>query len=543
MDLGLECALGSVEDTGHLGEREAIDVAKDHGQPVAVGKSGEQACPAAVALGQVGRFLRQDQGIGLRVVVGQRSRCGRTAAEAVPSEVDDDRGQPATERQAPDPAGFVARHRAIRADEGILRHLLGVARITQEPDRNRVQPILVGEHQAFEGRIEIGGQIGGELGVRVGGWPRRGQGNRGHGVHRVPEHGRSSIGCVGRQQRATIAGVALDDRFDALVASLGGFYRAWLINIGIELGFFRVLSEAGVDGLAPSELAERTGTDADAVEVWAWAADAHELATLDDGRLNVDPDVAAILLDEQLPEFLGGQFTHAVTASMDWDRMAEFFRTGQPVRGRPDRYRAAIERLTVQDIAVFFQEALAELPQLVADLSAGGRVLDVHCGGARWLIAMARRFPTLQLIGVEFEPDSVDRARHNIAQAGLSDRIAIEQADVATPAHPGQFDLAYFQYALHALPDPRAALASAWAMLSPGGRLLTLDWPLPSTTEEFRTRHGELIAGVQLDEIFQGTRLENRETFAGWFRAAGLPDPQLIDLPSGASVFLAQKPA
>jgi SAM-dependent methyltransferase len=337
--------------------------------------------------------------------------------------------------------------------------------------------------------------------------------------------------------------VAMEDRFDELVASLGGFYRAWLVHLGIELGLFQALVDAGSPGLSPSDLAQRTGTDPDAVEVWAWAADAHELAALNEGRLVVDDEVAAILLDDSLPEFLGGQFVHAVTASMDWDRMADFFRTGQPVRARPDRYRAAIERLTVQDIAVFFQEALSELPQLAADLSRGGRVLDVHCGGARWLIAMARRFPQLELVGLEFEPDSVERARNNIAETGLSERITIEKGDVEAPGHPGEFDLAYFQYALHALPNPPAALASAWAAVHPGGRLLVLDWPLPSTIEEFRTRHGELIAGVQLDEIFQGTRLAPRERFVDWFAAAGLPEPQLIDLPSGASLFYVERPS
>jgi hypothetical protein len=73
--------------------------------------------------------------------------------------------------------------------------------------------------------------------------------------------------------------------------------------------------------------------------------------------------------------------------------------------------------------------------------------------------------------------------------------------------------------------------------------MLVLDWPLPSTVEEFRTRHGELIAGVQLDEIFQGTRLETRDTFLDWFKAAGLPEAQVVDLPSGASLFLARKAA
>jgi SAM-dependent methyltransferase len=248
-----------------------------------------------------------------------------------------------------------------------------------------------------------------------------------------------------------------------------------------------------------------------------------------------------VLLDDKVPEFLGGQFTHAVVASMDWSAMATFFRTGAPIRERPDRYREAIERLTVQDIAVFFQEALAALPQLVAELGQGGRILDVHCGGGRWLIAMARRFPGLSLVGVEFEADSVARARRNVAEAGLDERIRIEQVAVEAPRHADEFDLAYFQYALHSLPDPPAALAAAWAALRPGGRVVVLDWPLPATVEEFRTRHGELIAGVQLDELFQGTRLGTRDAFRGWFLAAGLPEPEVIDLPSGATLFVARR--
>ena len=76
----------------------------------------------------------------------------------------------------------------------------------------------------------------------------------------------------------------------------------------------------------------------------------------------------------------------------------------------------------------------------------------------------------------------------------------------------------------------------------PGGRLIVLDWALPSSVDEFRTRHGELIAGVQLDELFQGTSLATRERFVGWFAEAGLPVPTSIDLPSGASLFVVERP-
>jgi SAM-dependent methyltransferase len=331
------------------------------------------------------------------------------------------------------------------------------------------------------------------------------------------------------------------DRFDDLIASLGGFHRTWLIHLGLDLGLFARIRAAGEAGITPAALATETGTDPAAVAAWAWASDAHDLTTFEDGRLTIDEDVAEILLDDQRPEFLGGQFSHAVVASMDWGGMEDFFRTGRPITHRPDRYRAAIERLTRQDIAVFFQEVLAALPQLVVDLSRGGRVVDVHCGGGRWLVAMARRFPHLELVGVEFEEDSVARARATIEAEGLADRIEIRHGKATDPGHEGEYDLAYFQYALHQLDDAPGALAAAWDALRPGGRLVVLDWPLPSSSGEFRTRHGEIIAGMQLDELYQGTALATRDQFLEWFAEAGLPAPEAIDLPSGASAFLAER--
>ncbi len=333
----------------------------------------------------------------------------------------------------------------------------------------------------------------------------------------------------------------LDDRFDELIDTLAGFHRTWLVYIGLELGLFSHLRTAGRQGLSAAELVTLSGCAPGPVEAWVSAVDAHGLAELEADRLVLDEDAAVILLDDSRQEFLGGQFVHSVVASLDWGGMLDFFRTGRPVAERPDRYRVSIERLTVQDVAVFFQEALSALPQLVAELSKGGRIIDIHCGGGRWLIAMARRFPALQLVGLEFEPDSVDRARRNVQTAGLAERIEIRMGDVTNPGTAGEYDFAYFQYALHQLPDPPAALRGAWAAIRPGGRVLVLDWALPSNPQEFRSRHGELIAGVQLDELYQGTALASRELVVAWFHEAGLPAPAVIDLPSGATAFVAER--
>ena len=333
----------------------------------------------------------------------------------------------------------------------------------------------------------------------------------------------------------------VDDRFDDLVTSLGGFYRTWYVYVGLELGLFGRLRDAGSNGLTAEELAQRTGTEARLVHDWSWGADAHDLVAIDAGRITMPEDIAIVLLDADRSEYLGGQFLHAAIGSLDYGGLLEVFRSGTPVEGRPDRYRAAIERLTVQDIAVFFQELLASVPELVVRLQPGARILDIHCGGGRWLIAMARRFAGTTLVGVEFEADSVERARANVSAAVLADRVTIEQGDVTSIGHEGEFDLAYFQYALHQLPDAPAALRSAWDAVGDRGWLVVLDWYLPSDPDELRTRHAELIAGIQLDEQIQGTRLVSRREALGWFAAAGLPTPDLIDLPSGATAIVARR--
>jgi SAM-dependent methyltransferase len=337
--------------------------------------------------------------------------------------------------------------------------------------------------------------------------------------------------------------MSLDERFDELATSLAGFHETWVVYVGLELGLLAAMRDAGRDGLTMAELADRVGCAHDMVSTWALAAHAYELAEFDGERLRIDEEAAAVLLDHGLPEYLGGQFVHAAVASLDYEGLLDVIRTGQPVAGRPDRFRASIEKLTVQDIAVFFQEGLAALPELTADLARGIRVVDVHCGGGRWLIAMARRFPQSEFMGVESEPDSVGRARANVAEAGLADRIQIVEAEIpAIDESTAAFDLAYVQYALHEGDVSVAALRAGWAAVHPGGRLVVLDWCAPSSPGEWSGLHGQFVAGIQLDLAYVGHRLPTEGELVDMFRAAGIGDPELIDLPSGATLALASKP-
>ena len=125
-----------------------------------------------------------------------------------------------------------------------------------------------------------------------------------------------------------------------------------------------------------------------------------------------------------------------------------------------------------------------------------------------------------------------------IEDAGLADRIRIEHVARTEVTRPGRFDLIYYQYALHGLPDPPASLRASWEALEPAAASSSSTGSCPPHPEEIRTLHGELIAGVHLDEVFMGSGLRDVATYRGWFAAAGTPEPQVIELPSGATLFV-----
>jgi SAM-dependent methyltransferase len=334
---------------------------------------------------------------------------------------------------------------------------------------------------------------------------------------------------------------SLDDRFDELAASLGGFYRAWAIYLGLELGLLARVRLAGSDGIESPALASATGCAVPPVEAWVRLAHAVDLIEFDGARVRPIDHVSAILLDDQKPEYLGGQFVSTVVSSLDYERLTQFFRTGRPIAERPPRFHRAIEAVTAQDIAVFFQEGLARFPDLAGDLAVGGRILDVACGGGRWLVAMARRFPATTSVGVEYEPDSVARAMQHVADAGFGDRIVVENRDPLDLPWPAGFDLVYFQDALHDLADPVGSLRAAWAAVRPSGRLVVLDWCLPGSPEESQSLQGAMLWGIGLDELYQGARMWTHEGFVEQFVAAGVPPPAIVDLPSGATMFVVRR--
>lgn len=114
-------------------------------------------------------------------------------------------------------------------------------------------------------------------------------------------------------------------------------------------------------------------------------------------------------------------------------------------------------------------------------LKPGEAAVEIGCGTARNLIAIARRYPDTRLYGLDASEAMLETACRAVAQAGLSQRIVLAHGygEFLSPelfGAPGPFDCAMFSYSLSMIPDWRGAIRAASAALGPDGRLHIVDF-------------------------------------------------------------------
>jgi SAM-dependent methyltransferase len=120
---------------------------------------------------------------------------------------------------------------------------------------------------------------------------------------------------------------------------------------------------------------------------------------------------------------------------------------------------------------------LASVPDIGKRLSASppARVADVACGTAHSSIAIARAYPHVTVDSFDVDPTSIERARTNIAAAGLDDRMRPVLHDASDADLGGTYDLITIFEALHDMNHPVEALRAARASLADGGSVLVAD--------------------------------------------------------------------
>src|SRR5262249_34282684 len=113
-------------------------------------------------------------------------------------------------------------------------------------------------------------------------------------------------------------------------------------------------------------------------------------------------------------------------------------------------------------------ERLVEL----GSLRGGQVVLDVASGTGHAAVAAARAVgPQGRVVAVDAPPERCARARHKVAQLGLTNGQAPEGEGAALPQPAASFDAVLCASAVFTLPDIPAALGEWRRVLKPAGRV------------------------------------------------------------------------
>jgi SAM-dependent methyltransferase len=141
------------------------------------------------------------------------------------------------------------------------------------------------------------------------------------------------------------------------------------------------------------------------------------------------------------------------------------------------------DRLVAGMTTSWYREVLTRLPD-------GAKVLDVGIGTGAALAGCADlvRAKDLEVVGLDIDPDYLDRCRAEMARAGLDDRVKAELQSVYDH-QGGPYDAVYFSASLMLLPDPVAAMKHVAAQLTPDGRLFS--------TQTFHHRRSAVLERVK----------------------------------------------
>jgi SAM-dependent methyltransferase len=115
-------------------------------------------------------------------------------------------------------------------------------------------------------------------------------------------------------------------------------------------------------------------------------------------------------------------------------------------------------------------------PLSLGEVRPGETVLDLGSGAGLDSILAARRVgPSGRVVGIDFTPAMIEKARRNVRALGLANVEFLAAPVEALPLADGTADVALCNGLFNLCPDKPKALAEVYRVLRPGGRFLMAD--------------------------------------------------------------------
>lgn len=261
-----------------------------------------------------------------------------------------------------------------------------------------------------------------------------------------------------------------------VMTDVAGAMGVLLGYIGDQTGVYSALGAQGP--CTATALAENLGMNDKYVHEWlaSNAANGYVSYNPDNDQFYLTPEQAIVFAQEGHPACMQGFFQSIVSQFESYEKAVATFRSGE---GRPwsdqtaccfcgtDRFfRPGYE-------ANLISSWIPALDGVDSKLVSGAKVADIGCGHGSSTVLMAQAFPNSKFYGFDFHEPSIEQARQNAADVGVTNA---EFHVTTAKEYPGDdYDFACMFDALHDMGDPVGAASHIRSTLKPDGTFMLVE--------------------------------------------------------------------
>lgn len=276
---------------------------------------------------------------------------------------------------------------------------------------------------------------------------------------------------------------------------MAGAMSAGMVYVGTRTGLFRAMQDKGA--LRLEDVVHASGLQARYVEEWLKGMASagyldYEPATQ---RYTLSEEHAYFLASDGSDHFAGGMFEMVPVLMRAAPKVAEAFAKGGgvPFEDFGPECVSALDLINRGQYEHRFTDYwLQALPEVVAKLRAGGRMLDVGCGSGRVCAAFAKAFAQAEIVGIDPDEESIRRARQ------LHSNVSFLATTTDKLARGAGFDLITICDCIHDLADPVKILREIRALLKPDGTLFIVEPKAADRLEDNRHAVATMFYGFSL---------------------------------------------
>jgi 3-hydroxy-5-methyl-1-naphthoate 3-O-methyltransferase len=275
--------------------------------------------------------------------------------------------------------------------------------------------------------------------------------------------------------------------WEELMQKAAGYREAKVILLGADLGIFEALCQRS---LKASQLAKKLGLAERATQIICDALVGMKYLSKKDDVYHLNPSLVPFM-DPESQDSRISSLRHTAGSEMNWARL------GDIARGKikdPSKHRQVLsDKRKNQDFILAMHQnnpARAEEMAEAIDLDGCASLCDVGPGPGHYSIALARKYPKLQVALVD-HANSLEVARAFVGQqpARISKRFTFVEGDLIKESCPdwgGPFDSILLSNVIHIFDSKnnKAAIKKLGRQLSPGGFVIVRDFGIEDNMTE-----------------------------------------------------------